>query len=148
MLRISEVLLEGYRLSDGSEVLYQGSGWVDHAGNEYSPVHIGNTDSKAAIEPVGFVRRATLSADDIELLGRDPEGAAYVEYERLVGGERILPLPTGYPSRVQAYLDKGGSLERLYHDLTELGITWYEFFSICLIEHSESGEPECEEVRW
>lgn len=148
MLRVSEILLEGYRLSDGSEVLYQGSGWVDHAGNEYSPVHIGNTDSKAALEPVGFVRRATLSADAIELLRRDPEGAAYVEYERRVGGERILPLPTGYPSRVQAYLDKCGSLEGLYHKLIDLGVTWYEYFSIYPVEHSESGYPEYEEVRW
>ena len=151
MLRIAEEMLEGYRLSDGSEVLSGGSGWVDREGHEYSPVYAGNTDSKAAKRILGFVRRDTLDEVDKELLRRDPEGAAYVEYERRVGGERIgLSNPNGYPSRVQAYLDEGGSLEELYRELTELGVTWYEYFSTYPVEPSEGGELdlEYEEVHW
>lgn len=142
---------EGYRLENGLEVQYIGGKWVDPSDNEYTPVSIPSTDSTAKKRIIGFVRRDTLNDVDKELLRRDPEGAAYVEYERRVGGEQIgLSVPTGYPSRVQAYLDEGGSLEGLYRELTELGVTWYEYFSTYPVELSEGGELDLEyaEVYW
>ena len=146
-----ELSEEGYRLSDGSEVLSRGSGWVDREGHEFTPVYVGNMDSGAAKRLLGFVRRDTLDEVDKELLRRDPEGAAYVKYERRVGGERIgLSVPTGYPHRVQAYLDEGGSLEGLYRELIELGVTWYEYFSTYPVEPSEGEvcDLEYEEIYW
>lgn len=146
-----ELSEEGYRLSDGSEVLYRGGKWVDAEEHEYSPVYVGNTDTQAAKRLLGFVQRDTLSDVDKKILSSSPEGAAYAEYERLIGGERIgLSVPTGYPPRVQEYLDEGGTLERLYRELIELGITWYEYFSTYPVERRQEliCDMEYEEIHW
>lgn len=136
-----EICSEGYRLTDGTEVLYQGGSWLDREEHEYTPVAIPSTDGSRSI--IGFVRRDTLSQADKELLRGSPEGAAYVRYNELIGGERI---PVVYPHEVQSYIDQGHTIEEIYEECISSGITWYERFSLYPVE--EISDAEYERIMW
>ncbi len=122
-----EICVEGYRLENDIEVMYIGGKWVDFKGNEYTAVTIG--------ELIGFNRKNTLTKVDKQLLKLSPEGKAYVEYNELIGGDNIgLNVPWGYPPRVRAYLDEGHTIEEIYRECIQRGISWEERFS-CYIEN-------------
>lgn len=143
-----ELCSEGYRLTNGAEVLYEGGKWLDREGHEYTSVSIPNTDSTISKRLIGFVQRDTLGAADKELLSRSPEGAAYVRYNELIGGERIgLSIPVGYPYEVQRYIDEGHTLEEIYEECIRAGITWYELFSLYPVDGVEP-DREYERVLW
>lgn len=148
MRRIQEELSEGgYRLSGGALIRYEAGGWRDTQGHEYTAVRAGG-------RLIAFAQRDTLDAVDKEILRKSPEGAAYVRYNELIGGECIgLSVANGYPMRVQEYLERGGTLEGLYEECIEAGITWCERLGVYPIEPSEIGEPlpndmEYEEIHW
>lgn len=137
-----EACEDGYRLSDGTEVVYEGGKWLDHKGNEHPSVAIPSTDGSRTI--IGFVRRDSLSEAEKRLLSKTPEGAAYVRYNELIGGESVS-MPSGYPVEIQSYLDEGHTIEEIYDECIAAGITWYERFSIYSVEDN----PELiERVMW
>lgn len=122
-----EICVEGYRLENGVEVMYIGGKWVDFKENEYTAVTIG--------ELIGFNRKNTLTKANKQILRLSPEGKAYIEYNKRIGGESIgLNVPYGYPSRVQDYLDEGHTIEEIYRECIQRGISWEERFS-CYIEN-------------
>lgn len=136
-----EACEDGYRLSDGTEVIFEADNWLDNKGNEYTSVAIPSTDGSRSI--IGFVQRDTLSETEKRLL-KDTEGAAYVRYNKLIGGESIS-MPSGYPVEIQSYLNGGHTVEEIYEECIEAGITWYERFSIYPVE----DDPELiERVMW
>lgn len=150
MLRIvTEIydrLEEGYRLTDGTELFLQSGGWLDCKGRKYTSVAISSTDGGRSI--IGFVRRDTLDKADKEIMSVNPEGAAYVRYNELIGGERIgLSMPVGYPYEIQEYLEGGGTLEGIYEGCVRAGITWYEMFSLYPVDRRVVSDPDVEYER-
>lgn len=137
-----EACEDGYRLSDSIEIIYEAGRWLDHKGNEYTSVAIPSIDGSRSI--IGFVQRDTLSEAEKRLLSKDTEGAAYVRYNKLIGGESVS-MPSGYPTEVQSYLNEGHTIEEIYEECIAAGITWYERFSIYPVE----DDPELiERVMW
>lgn len=137
-----EVCEEGYRLTDGTEIIWEAGSWLDRNGHEYTSVAIPSTDGSRSI--IGFVQRDTLSEAEKRLLSKDTEGAAYVRYNKLIGGESVS-MPSGYPTEVQSYLNEGHTVEEIYEECIAAGITWYERFSIYPVE----DDPELiERVMW
>ncbi len=137
-----EACEDGYRLSDGTEVIFEAGIWIDHKGHKYTSIAIPSTDGNRSI--IGFVQRDTLSEAEKRLLRKTPEGAAYVCYNELIGGESVS-MPSGYPTEVQGYLNEGHIVEEIYEECIEAGITWYERFSIYPVEDN----PELiERVMW
>lgn len=137
-----EACEDGYRLSDGTEVIFEADSWLDNKGNEYTSVAIPSTDGSRSI--IGFVQRDTLSETEKRLLSKDTAGAAYVRYNNLIGGESVS-MPSGYLVEIQSYLDEGHTVEEIYDECIAAGITWYERFSIYPVEDN----PELiEQVMW
>lgn len=128
-----EICTEGYRLENAVEVMYIDGRWVDFKGNEYTAVTLKRI--------VGFNRKNTLTEVDKRLLRQSPEGEAYIEYNKRIGGDNIgLSVPFGYPPRVQAYLDEGHTIEEIYKECIQREISWEERFS-CYIE---DDPPACD----
>lgn len=137
-----EACEDGYRLSDGTEVIFEAGSWLDQKGHEYTSVAIPSTDGNRSI--ISFVQRDTLSEAEKRLLSKDTAGTAYVRYNELIGGESIS-MPSSYPVEIQSYLNEGHTIEEIYEECIEAGITWYERFSIYPVEDN----PELiERVMW
>lgn len=140
--------IECYELANGVQVFSDAGKWIDRKGHEYTSVSVGNTDSGAAKRLLGFVQRDTLNKTDKEILSKSPEGAAYVRYNELIGGERIgLSIPVGYPHEIQSYIDEGHTIKSIYELCIGAGITWYELFSLYPVN---TGEPDkqYERILW
>ncbi len=121
-LEAGDICVEGYKLADDREVMYLNGKWVDFKDREYTPVTIERI--------IGFNQKNSLSKVDIKILSSTPEGKAYVEYNKRIGGDILgLEVPNGYPPPVQEYLDKGHTLEELYRECIEAGVSWEERFS-------------------
>lgn len=119
-----EICIEGYRLENDINIMYIGNKWLDYEDNEYTEVKIHK-------ELIGFNEKNTLDKIDKELLRHSPEGRAYVEYNEKIGGECIgLEVPNGYPEPVYNILEAGGTIEEIYKECIQRGISWEELLQV------------------
>lgn len=133
---------ESYTLSNRRRVSwdYKSQSWRDKAGNEYTAVSMGQI--------VGFNRKNTIKEVEKELLRYSPEGKAYIEYNERIGGDPLgLNVPWGYPPCVQEYLDQGHTIEEIYRECIEAGISWEERFS-CYIDEDPNGCDSYVVIHW
>lgn len=134
---------ESYTISSRRRVTwdYKSQSWRDRHNREYTPVRMGKI--------IGFNMKNTLSKTDKEILSTSPEGKAYVEYNEKIGGDPIgLLVPTGYPSVISEYLEQGGTIEEIYRDCIERGISWEELLSCYVEKDPNSCDEWYVEVLW
>ena len=120
---------DSYKLKGGIFVIwnYQSESWEDEAGNKYTPVTIGSI--------VGFNKIDSLNNADKELLrSGSAEDKAYLEYNELLGGDRIaIEEPKSYPHRLAELLEAGETIESIYRECIEKRISWEELLR-CVID--------------
>ena len=134
---------ESYILTNRQRIIWdhKSQSWRDRHNREYYPVRMGKI--------VGFNRLNTLDTIDKQMMSTTPEGRAYIEYNEKIGGDRIgLEVPWGYPPCIEEYLEQGHTLEGLYRECIERGVSWEELFS-CYIEHDpKHNDSTYVEVLW
>ena len=119
-----ELCTEGYKLENGVDIMYISGKWLDYADNEY-------TEVKLHKELIGFNEKNMLDDVDKEMLSSSPEGRAYVKYNEIIGGERIgLEVLNGYLEPVYAILEAGGTIEGIYKECIQKGISWEELLQV------------------